>query len=91
MQAKEQYVHQRLIFVQRVKEEWKRTPLSVSNAASGIKNIQEYKKVSDKEIISLFINDLPSAAFFTLTIWPFEAPPPRYPLRWRPHKELCFD
>ena len=32
---------------------------------------------------------LPSAALFTLTIWPFA--PPRSPLRWRPHKELCFD
>ena len=34
---------------------------------------------------------LPSAALFTLTIWPFGSPPPRSPLRWRPHKELCFD
>ena len=35
---------------------------------------------------------LPSAALFTLTIWPFgPAPPPRSPLRYRPHKELCFD
>ena len=33
----------------------------------------------------------PSAALFTLTIWPFGPPPPRSPLRWRPHKELCFD
>ena len=33
----------------------------------------------------------PSAVFFTLTIWPFGPPPPRSPLRWRPHKELCFD
>ena len=46
---------------------------------------------------SLFINDipasllLPSAALFTLTIWPFGPPPPRSPLRWRRHKELCFD
>ena len=31
---------------------------------------------------------LPSAALFTLTIWPFG---PRSLLRWRPHKELCFD
>ena len=31
------------------------------------------------------------AALFTLTIWPFGPPPPRSPLRWRPHKELCFD
>ena len=28
-----------------------------------------------------------SAALFTLTIWPFGPPPPRSPLRWRPHKE----
>ena len=34
---------------------------------------------------------LPSAALFTLTIWPFGPPPPRSSLRWRPHKELCFD
>ena len=34
---------------------------------------------------------LPSAALFTLTIWPFGPHPPRSLLRWRPHKELCFD
>ena len=34
---------------------------------------------------------LPSAALFTLTIWPFGPPPPRSPLQCRPHKELCFD
>ena len=34
---------------------------------------------------------LPSGAFFTLMIWPFGPPPPWSPLRWRPHKELCFD
>ena len=34
---------------------------------------------------------LPSAVLFTLTIWPFNHPPPRFLLRWRPHKELCFD
>ena len=34
---------------------------------------------------------LPSAALFRLTVWPFGPPPPRSPLRWRPHKELCFD
>ena len=33
---------------------------------------------------------LPSAALFTLMIWPFDPLPPRSPLRWRPHKELCF-
>ena len=33
----------------------------------------------------------PSDAQFTLTIRPFGPPPPRSPLRWRPHKELCFD
>ena len=26
-----------------------------------------------------------------LTIWPFGPPPHRSLLRWRPHKELCFD
>ena len=31
---------------------------------------------------------LPPAALFTLTIWPYD---PRSPLRWRPHKELCFN
>ena len=34
---------------------------------------------------------LPSAALFTLMIWPFGPLPPQSPLRWRPHKELCFD
>ena len=34
---------------------------------------------------------LPSAALFTLTIWPFGPPPPRSLPRWKPHKELCFD
>ena len=34
---------------------------------------------------------LSSAVLFTLTIWPFGPPHPRFPLRWRPHKELCFD
>ena len=34
---------------------------------------------------------LPSAALFTLMMWPFGPPPHRSPLRWRPHKELCFD
>ena len=34
---------------------------------------------------------LPSAAHFTLTIWPFGPSPHRSPLWWMPHKELCFD
>ena len=34
---------------------------------------------------------LPSATLFTLTIRPFGPSPPRSPLEWRPHKELCFD
>ena len=34
---------------------------------------------------------LPSAVLITLTIWPFGSPPPRFLLRWKPHKELCFD
>ena len=46
-------------------------------------------------LFSRFINDfpasLPSAALFTLTIWPFGHPPPRSLLRWRPHKRPCFD
>ena len=32
-----------------------------------------------------------SAALFMLTIWPFGPPRLRSPLRWRPHKELCFN
>ena len=32
-----------------------------------------------------------SAVLFTLTMWPFDPLPLRSPLRWRPHKELCFD
>ena len=42
-------------------------------------------------MIFLLLCHLPSAALFTLTIWPFGAPLPRYPVRWRLHKELCFD
>ena len=42
-------------------------------------------------IISLLLCLLPSAALFTLTIWPFGPPPPRFLLWWRPHKELYFD
>ena len=42
-------------------------------------------------MIFLLLCLLPSAALFMLTIWPFGAPPPWSPLRWRPHKELCFD
>ena len=34
---------------------------------------------------------LPSAALFTLTIRSFGPLSPRSPLRWRPHKKLCFD
>ena len=34
---------------------------------------------------------LPSAALFTLTIWPFGPPPLRSLVWWRPHKELCFN
>ena len=41
--------------------------------------------------IFLILCLLPSAALFTLTIWSFGFPPPRSPLRWKPHKELCFD
>ena len=49
-----------------------------------------YFSLSSLTIFQLFCL-LPSAALFTLTIWPFGPPPPRSPLRWRPHKELCLD
>ena len=42
-------------------------------------------------MIFLLLCLLPSAALFTLTIWPFGPPPPRSPLWWTPNKELCFD
>ena len=42
-------------------------------------------------MIFLLLCFLPSAALFTLTMWPFGPPLSRFPLRWRPHKELCFD
>ena len=42
-------------------------------------------------MIYLLVCLLPSAGLFTLTTWPFGPPPPWSPLRWRPHKELCFD
>ena len=49
-------------------------------------------------LFSLFINDLPaslsssvSCSLHDLTTWLFGPPPPRSLLRWRLHKELCFD
>ena len=42
-------------------------------------------------MIFLLLCVLLSAALFTLTMWPFGPPRPRSPLRWRPHKKLCFD
>ena len=42
-------------------------------------------------MIFLLLCLLPSAVLFMLTIWPFGPPLPWSPLRWRPHKELCFD
>ena len=42
-------------------------------------------------MIFLLLCLLSSGVFFTLTIWPFGPPPPRSPMRWRPHKELCLD
>ena len=42
-------------------------------------------------MIFLLLCLLLSAALFTLMIWPFGPPPPQSPLRWRPHKELCFN
>ena len=40
---------------------------------------------------SMIFRLLPSGALFMLTIWPFGPAPPPSPLRWRPHKKLCFD
>ena len=46
-----------------------------------------YFSLSSSMIFRLL--SLPSAALFTLTIWPFDPPPPSQSLlRWRPHKEL---
>ena len=42
-------------------------------------------------MIFWFLCLLPSAAYFTLTIWLFGPLPLWSPLRWRPYKELCFD
>ena len=42
-------------------------------------------------MIFLLLCLVPSAALFMLTIWPFGPPPPQSLLRWRLHKELCFD
>ena len=42
-------------------------------------------------MIFLLLCPFPSAALFTLSIWPFGSPSPWFPLRWRPHKKLCFD
>ena len=42
-------------------------------------------------MIFLLLCLLPSGVLFTLTIWPFGPSHLWSPLRWRPHKELCFD
>ena len=42
-------------------------------------------------MISLLLCLLPSDAHFMMTIWPFGTPPPWFLLRWRPHKQICFD
>ena len=48
-------------------------------------------------LFSPFINNLPASLSSSVscslyaTIWPFGPPPHQSLLRWRPHKELCFD
>ena len=42
-------------------------------------------------MMSLLLWLLPSAALYTLTIWPFGPPLPQSLLRWRQYKELYFD
>ena len=42
-------------------------------------------------MIFLFLCLLPSAVLSMLTFRPFGFPPPRFQLRLRPHKQLCFD
>ena len=42
-------------------------------------------------MIFLLLYLLPSTALFMLTIWPFGPPLPQFPLRYGPHKDLCFD
>ena len=51
-------------------------------------------KVVPFESVEMFRKDPFLALCFSLsssTIWPFRPLPPRSPMRWRPHKELCFD
>ena len=71
----------------------------VYQGASPFKSIEVFRK---DPFLSLYFSPyslmiflllclLPSAALFTLTIWPFGPPHPRSPLRWRAHKELCFN
>ena len=48
-----------------------------------------YSSLSSSMILLLCL--LPSAALFTLTVWPFDSFPSQSPLRWRPHKQLCFN
>ena len=42
-------------------------------------------------MIFLLLCLLSSAALFMLTAWSFGPLTPRSPVRWRPHKDLCFD
>ena len=51
--------------------------------------LPQYFSLSSSMIFLLFYF-YPSAGFFMLMIWRF-GPLPRFLLRWRPHKELCFD
>ena len=56
------------------------------------------RSVLGSVLVILFINDLPaslpssiSCSLYADEIWPFAPFSPRSLLRWRPHKELCFD
>ena len=58
----------------------------MSNSFSAVGRIYMPRFYAGQTILSNLNKDTIST-----TTWPFGSPLPWSPLRWRPHKELCFD